>query len=245
MNASFEYMKENEPKTDKLRVILKEHNMQINVKEFLAEAGITEAFYPGKRLVHKMRQTGEFKSHCVVLDWRNPDKIRIEIKAGLSGQTLEPKKLKYYPVCFQSPTYVDVEIVNDNSDEETEEGKSSSGKGGSGGKKPKKSLQEMSNSAMSAFGSAIEGIIPEAGKIVEMVVLGKEIAKEAYGKVMAGLAHQIEHMKISATDLLAQASNMVTRYTPPSFMQPTGDEQATYKYDREKNADIGFKQTLG
>jgi len=65
------------------------YNMQVNVKQFLEEAGITEAFYPGKRLVHSCRQPGEYKSHCVVLDWRNPDKIKIEVKAGLSGKDLD------------------------------------------------------------------------------------------------------------------------------------------------------------
>lgn len=216
--------------------------MRVNVKEFLSQSGITESFYPGKRLVHKMRQTGEYKSHCVVLDWRNPDKILIEIKPGLTGRDLEPKQLKYYPVSFQSPTYVDIEITNDNEDKEDDsETQTSGGKSSGGGKQPKKSLKDISN----AFGEAIKGAIPEIGTIKEIVVLGKEIAKEFHGQVMAKLANQIEHMKIGAAELLAQASDLVTRYTPPSFMQPKGDEQATYKYDPEKNADIGFKQTLG
>lgn len=224
--------------------------MRVNVKKFLKEANIEEAFYPGKRLVHKMRQTGEYKSHCVVLDWRNPDKIKIEIKAGLSGKDLEPEKLKYFPVSFQSPTYVDIEVVNDNEesgtkeDDEDESKGKLSGKGGSGGKKPAKKKSLMGDMA-SAFGSAIEGKIPELGQIKEMVILGKEIATEAYGQVMGKLAQQIDHMKISSTELLAHASDLVTRYTPPAFMQPKGNEQAVYKYDAEKNADIGFKQTLG
>ena len=119
--------------------------MRVNVKKFLEQAGVKEPFYPGKRLVHKMRQTGEYKSHCVVFDWRNPDQIRIEIKAGLSGRDLEPDALKYYPVSFQSPTYVNIDVVNDNAlaliqggvvDDEDEEGaQGSSGKGG-GGKSP-------------------------------------------------------------------------------------------------------------
>lgn len=216
--------------------------MRVNVKEFLEQSGIEEAFYPGKRLVHRMRQTGEYKSHCVVLDWRNPDQIRIEIKAGLSGKDLEPKRLKYYPVCFQAPTYVEVEVVNDNKTEEEDESEGkSSGKSSGGGKQPKKNLKDIS----SAFTSAIESAAPELAEIKEMVVLGKEIAQEAYGKVMAELSTQIEHLKISTTDLLSKASDLVTRYAPPSFMEPKGDEQAGYKYDREKNANIGFKQTMG
>lgn len=220
--------------------------MELNIKQFLEEAEITEAFYPGKRLVKSCRQTGEYKSHCVVLDWRNPDKIRIEIKAGLSGKTLDPKELKYFPVSFQAPTYVDIEIVNDNEDSEEEEGKGkASGKGGSGGKKPKKSLADMKSAMSSAFGDALEGKVPDLGDIKEMVVMGKEIAAEAYKDVMQKLTQQIEHGKIVATDLVAAAGKFVTKYTPPSFMKPTGDEKATYKYDREKNADIGFTRMAG
>ncbi len=217
--------------------------MQVNVKEFLEEAGITEAFYPGKRIVTSCQQAGEYKSHCVVFDWRDPAKIRIEVKAGISGKDLEPKRLKYYPVSFQSPTYVDIELVNDNDETEEDESKGKSGKGGSGGKKPKKSLSDMKSLAASAFGDAIEGKVPELGKIIEMVVMGKELAANAYGDVMNKLAQQIEHGKVAVTDMLASASNLVTKYTPPSFMKPAGDEKATYKYDREKNADIGFTRS--
>ena len=140
--------------------------MQVNVKQFLEESGITEAFYPGKKLVHSCRQPGEYKSHCVVLDWRDPSKIRIEVKAGLSGKDLEPSKLKYYPVSFQTPTYVDIEVVNDNDDKEDEEekGKGTSGKGGSGSKKPGKKLDEVKLMAASAFGDVVEGKFPSLAK---------------------------------------------------------------------------------
>lgn len=217
--------------------------MKVNVKQFLQEAGITEAFYPGKRLVHACRQEGQFKSHSVVLDWRNPEKIRIELRAGLTGKELSIKELKSYPVSFQMPTFVDIEIINDNKD--GEEGKSGSTGGGGGGKSPKKSLESMRSLASEAFGSVREGKIPEMGKIVEMVIMGTKVAAEAYGKVMGVLAKQLQHAKIQATDLLAQAGDFVTKYTPPAFMAPTGDEQKVYKYDREKNADIGFRPGPG
>jgi hypothetical protein len=179
----------------------------------------------------------------VVFDWRNPDKIRIELRAGISGKELTIKELKNYPVSFQLPTYVDVEIINDNKEEE--EGKSTGGSGGGSSKGPKKSLESMRSLASEAFGSVREGKIPEFGKVVELVVMGTKIAAEAYGKVLGTLVTQIAHAKIQATELLAQAGNFVTKYTPPSFMAPTGDEQKVYKYDREKNADIGFRPGPG
>jgi hypothetical protein len=216
--------------------------MQVNIKEFLEESNITEAFYPGKKLVHSCKQTGEYKNHCVVMDWRDPSKVRIEIKAGMSGKDLTPEKLKYYPVSLQSPTYVDIEIVNDNDEkeEEEEEGKSK-GKSGSGSK----GIKKKKRLAMDAFSNVVEGKTPDVGKIVEMVVMGTKIAADAYANVMGKLAHGIQHAKISTTDMLVQAGKFVTKYTPPAFMKPTGDEQATYQYDREKNADIGYRPGLG
>lgn len=218
--------------------------MRVNVKEFLAESGVTEDIYPGKRYVHSCKQTGQFKSHCIVLDWRDPDKLRVEVKAGLSGRDLEPQKLKYYPVSFQAPTYVDVEFINDNDEKEDEEKSKGKASGGGGGKQPKKNLDDMKSMAASAFGQAIEGKIPELGEIVEMVVLGTQIAKESFGAVMGEFAKQIQHAKISTTELLSRAGDFVTKYTPPSFMEAKGDEKAQYQYDREKNADIGYKATM-
>lgn len=216
--------------------------MRVNVKKFLEESGITEPFYPGKRLVHACRQEGQFKSHSMIFDWRNPAKIRVELRAGLNGKELTIKELKNYPVSFQTPTYVDIEVVNDNASKEDEEGSAQgAGSGGGSSKGPKKSLESMRSLASGAFGNALAGKIPEFGKVVEMVIMGTKIAAEAYGAVLGTLAKQLNHAKIQAADLLAHAGDFVTKYTPPAFMAPMGDEQKVYKYDREKNADIGFR----
>src|SRR5690606_1358246 len=104
--------------------------MKINIQEFLAHCGITEEkIFPGKRLVHRLRQPGEFKSHCVILDWHRADMLHIEVKAGLSGRTLANADLKKYPVCFQAPTYIDLktgesEDARESDEEEEQEGRS-------------------------------------------------------------------------------------------------------------------------
>lgn len=223
--------------------------MKINVQQFLADAGITEPFYPGKRLVHSCRQPGDYKSHCVVLDWRNPERIRIEIKPGLSGKDLAVEQLKQYPVSFQTPTFVEIEVVDETTsarsseeDEEEEgEGGKSRGKAGGGSKGQKrKSLADMSGLMNKVFSEIVEGKIPAAGNIIEMVVMGVHITKEAFGNVFDKLTQQISHAKIATTDLLAQAGKFITKFTPPSFLQPKGNEDMVYKYDALKNADIGF-----
>lgn len=86
--------------------------MQVNIEEVLNKAGLDEPLYPGKKVVKKCRQSGEYKSHCIVYDWRNPDKIVIEVKAGLSGRDLPPEELKKYPVSFQAPTFFEIHVGN-------------------------------------------------------------------------------------------------------------------------------------
>lgn len=222
--------------------------MKINVQQFLQDAGITEPFYPGKRLVQPMRQPGDYKSHCVVLDWRDPARIRIEIKPGLSGKDLAVEQVKQYPVSFQTPTFVEIEVIDETTsqrasaeDDEEEEKGGARGKSGGGSKGQKKrSLSEISGFMNKAFSAIAEGKIPSGGQIVEMVVMGLQVSKEAFGNVFAQLTEQMAHAKIATTDLLAQAGKFITKYTPPAFLQPKGNEDKVYKYDAVKNADIGF-----
>ena len=97
--------------------------MQTNIEELLKKSGLDEQLYPGKRVVKKCRQSGEYKSHCVVYDWRNPDKIVIEVKAGLSGRDLPPDELKKYPVSFQAPTFFEIIIDKKKENKEKAGGK--------------------------------------------------------------------------------------------------------------------------
>ncbi len=198
--------------------------MKIKIEEFIEKTGLKEPLYPGKRMVQTCA-VGPFKSHCIVYDWRDPDQLIIEIKAGTSGHALPFKELKNYPVSFQADTHVIIEISN----REEEEGEGAKGKAGGSGKRAPKEKKSLTG-----FMQVAEGKIPDAGQIVEMVVMGKEIAMEAFGQVFEALANQIEKLKISPTDLLAKASNLITKYTPPAFMEAKGDEQATYNYDRDK-----------
>lgn len=217
--------------------------MKVNIKEFVEQSGLNEPFYPGKRVIKLCPQPGEYKSHCVVYDWRNPAHIRIEVKAGLTGYDLPANDLIKYPVSFQAPTYIEIDVktgdmrtINHNDDDGEEDESGSKGKSGGGGKRPaKKSLSGSLSASMSSFASAVVGKLPESGKIVEMVVLGKKIAEEAYESVIHKFASQMEHAKISVTELAAAAGKLVTKFTPPAFLKPKGDEQQIYKYNREKN----------
>lgn len=213
--------------------------MHINIKEFIEQSELEEPFYPGKRLVKLCPQPGEFKSHCVVYDWRNPDTIRVEIKAGLSGHELPANDLVRYPISFQAPTFFEIDVhtgemrtIEEEDGDESSSG--SKGKASGGGKRPAHKKNGLSQSMLS-FSAAVEGIIPEKGKLTEIVVMGKKIAEEAFESVYNKFLTQIEHGKIAATDLMAAAGKLVTKFTPPAFLKPKGDEQKVYKYNREKN----------
>lgn len=193
--------------------------MQVNIKEYLNETGLEEQLYPGKRVVKKLPQPGEHKSHCVVYDWRAPDTLRIDVKAGLSGKDLSRKDLTKYPISFQAPTYLEIdtsaahnqnaehESTEEEGDEEGEEG--SSGKGGGGGKKPSMKKANM----FAAFSTVVEGKIAELGDVKKLVVMGKEIAKEAFESVMGILAAQIKNLAVVPVNVLA-AVTKVTVATP-------------------------------
>tara|TARA_R110001592_G_scaffold144484_4_gene367658 strand:- start:27819 stop:28487 length:669 start_codon:yes stop_codon:yes gene_type:complete len=221
--------------------------MLINVKEFLDHADVQESLYPGKRIVKPCKQIGQYKNHCVVIDWRDPETINIDVRPGLSGKLLAPEVMKEYPVCFQMPTKVKIKVMNDNDDskDDDDDEKGSKGKSGGGGKKPaqKKKLEDIEVIA-ARFGNSAEGKIPLLGEIKEMMVMGVEIAKEAFTNAFTELTNQISHAKISATEILSKAADIVTRVQPPGFMKPTGDETANYKYDRDKNANIGFRMSF-
>lgn len=222
--------------------------MHVNIQEFLDLADIKESAYPGKRIVKPCKQIGEYKNHCVVIDWRDPENLILDIRPGLSGKILAPEIAKQYPVCFQMPTSVKISVENDNkkkeSDEDEEESKGKSG--GGGGKKPakRKKLEDIEKIGM-RFEQSVEGKIPSKGMIKEMIVMGKVIAKQAFQNAFTELTKQIQHAKITVTEILSKAADLVTRVEPPSFITPKGNETTQYTYDRDKNADIGFKITLG
>lgn len=220
--------------------------MHVFIQDLLDSAGLKEPIYPGKKLARKYVQTGEYKSHCIVFDWLDSENLTISLKAGLSGRDLDAKELHKYPVSFQAPTYFDI-AVNDSKnlqkdekdDEDGEE--TAQGKSGGGGKKParkKKKGLENSDISLSAFSSKAEGSIPDAGEITKFVVMGKELAKEAFGQALENFKTQMKQAKIMAVDLMKGVSDIIQRATPGGGLEAKGNEKITYKYDVEKTAPL-------
>jgi len=214
--------------------------MQVDIQNLLGSAGLKDPVYPGKKLVKKYQQPGQYKSHCVVFDWKDTEKLHIELKAGLTGRSLDPSDLKNYPVSFQAPTYVDIKIENDNKDpeEDDEEEEGSKGKSSGGGKKPAKKKLEESRSTLKAFDKAKEGIIPGAGEITKFVVMGKEIAAEAYATAFENLKEQLHQTKVMVMEIMKGVSDVIKRATPGGGLEAKGNESIPYKYDSEKTAPL-------
>lgn len=212
--------------------------MKVNIQELLQSAGLKdETFYPGKKLVKKYVQHGEYKSHCAVFDWHDGKNLRVEIKAGMNGHNLDAKELRHYPVSFQAATYLDIKTVNDNTDkedDEDEEGKGSRGKSGGGGKKPSLEGDIETDVSLSAFSKLADGAVSLSGDIQKFVIMGREIAKEAYGQALENLKHQLEQTKIMAIDLMNGVSDIIHKATPGGGLEARGDEDIKYKYDAEK-----------
>lgn len=209
--------------------------MQVNIEELVQKAGLDEPLYPGKKLVKKYVQPGEYKSHSVVFDWRDSDHVKVELKAGISGKDMDLKDLKNYPVSFQAPTHLKVAISNDDIEEDEDGEEGARGKGGSGGKKPsEKKLEDSDITSMNAFDRVSEGEIPSLGEIKEFVVMGKELAQEAFATAYENLTAQLSQVKIMAMDLLKGVDDVIKRATPGGGLEAKGDEQINYAYDTEK-----------
>jgi len=213
--------------------------MQVNIQELVKETGLDEKLYPGKKLVKKYAQPGEYKSHCVTFDWRSSELLRVELKAGLTGRDMDLKDLKNYPVSYQAPTFLEL-ITNDNDEENKEEDdeEETEGKGGSGGgKAPKKGLED-SELSLSTFEQVTDGQVSEYGQIEKFVVMGKEIAQEAFAQAFENLKEQLHQTKVMAMDVMKGVSDIIQKVTPAAGLEAKGDESVKYKYDSEKTAPL-------
>lgn len=209
--------------------------MQVNIQELVKETGLDEKVYPGKKLVKKYVQPGEFKSHCVVFDWRS-ELLRVELKAGITGRALDLSDLKKYPVCYQAPTFLELITSNDDEVEDEEEEEGSKGKSGGGGKKPATKKLEDSDLSLNAFDKVTEGKVPDTAKIDKFVVMGKELAQEAFAQAFENLKEQLHQTKVMAMDIMKDIGDLIQKATPGGGLEAKGDESIKYKYDSEKTA---------
>lgn len=84
---------------------------EITAQEFLKKTGMEESMAPGMIKYKHVTGDKEGGSYTVVYDWRtNTDKIRVEVRPGLTGKKPDDKEMKKYAVWLQTENYVELDL---------------------------------------------------------------------------------------------------------------------------------------
>lgn len=83
----------------------------LTAEDFLKKTGMEEPMAPGMIKYRYIKGEKEGTSYTVVYDWRsNPDKIRVEVRPGLSGKIPAKEDLKNYAVWLQTQNYLELDL---------------------------------------------------------------------------------------------------------------------------------------
>ena len=84
----------------------------ITAEDFLKKTGMEEPMAPGMIKYKHVTGDKEGGSYTVVYDWRsNLDKIRVEVRAGLTGKNPPKEELKNYAVWLQTQNYLELDLT--------------------------------------------------------------------------------------------------------------------------------------
>lgn len=84
----------------------------MNAEDFLKKTGMEESMAPGMIKYRYIKGDKEGTSYTVVYDWRSDlEKIRVEVRPGLSGQMPSKDELKKYAVWLQSQNYLELDLA--------------------------------------------------------------------------------------------------------------------------------------
>lgn len=84
----------------------------ISAADFLKQTGMNEPMAPGMIKYRYVTGDKEGSSYTVVYDWRtDPDKIRVEVRPGLSGKMPAKQDMKNYAVWLQTQNYLELDLT--------------------------------------------------------------------------------------------------------------------------------------
>ena len=87
--------------------------MEMSAEEFLVKAGLNESLLPGEIKFIKHPSEKEGNSYTIVYDWMtNPEKIRVEVRPGLTGQMPDRKDIGRYALWLQAENFVEFETMH-------------------------------------------------------------------------------------------------------------------------------------
>jgi len=83
----------------------------ITAEDFLKKTGMDEPMAPGMIKYKHVAGDKEGGSYTVVYDWRSDlEKIRVEVRAGMSGQQPSKQEMKKYAVWLQTQNYLELDL---------------------------------------------------------------------------------------------------------------------------------------
>ncbi len=84
----------------------------ITAQDFLKKTGMEEPMAPGMVKYRYVTGDKEGGSYTIVYDWRsNPEKIRVEVRPGLSGKVPAKDELKNYAVWLQTQNFLELDLA--------------------------------------------------------------------------------------------------------------------------------------
>ena len=85
--------------------------MELTAREFLEKAGLLEGLEPGEIKYKKHPAEKEGNSYTVVYDWKSDlNKIRVEVRPGLTGRLPLKKDIGKYAVWLQTENFIEFEM---------------------------------------------------------------------------------------------------------------------------------------
>jgi hypothetical protein len=83
----------------------------ISAQDFLKKTGMEEPMVPGMIKYRYVKGDKDGGSYTIVYDWRsNPDKIRVEVRPGLTGKMPPKEELKNYAVWLQTQNFLELDL---------------------------------------------------------------------------------------------------------------------------------------
>lgn len=85
----------------------------ITAEDFLRKTGMEEPMAPGMIKYRYVTGDKEGGSYTIVYDWRsNPEKIRVEVRPGLSGKMPAKEEMKNYAVWLQTQNFLELDLAH-------------------------------------------------------------------------------------------------------------------------------------
>lgn len=84
----------------------------MNAEDFLKKTGMEEPMAPGMIKYRYVTGDKEGGSYTIVYDWRSDlNKIRVEVRPGLTGKMPPKEELKKYAVWLQTQNYLELDLM--------------------------------------------------------------------------------------------------------------------------------------